>query len=122
MRPEARDQLQRKRRNRNRCDGRKNRGAPSECNPGVSSWEVTGHDEKTKHKTAESRRRRITINSITRLEGRGKIEILLSEKGCFERFAYERPTEDMAKIASRSCGMCPTTHHMAATKVLDGLY
>lgn len=79
--------------------------------------------------------RKITIDPITRLEGHGKIDIFLSDKGGvdrayfqvpelrgFERFAQGRPAEDMPQITSRICGVCPTAHHMAASKTLDDLY
>lgn len=79
--------------------------------------------------------RRITIDPITRLEGHGKIDILLDERGeveraffqipelrGFEKFAVGRPVEEMPQITSRICGVCPTAHHMAATKALDALY
>lgn len=79
--------------------------------------------------------RKITIDPITRLEGHGKIEIFLNDSGNvdrayfqipelrgFERFAQGRPAEDMPQITSRICGVCPTAHHMAATKALDDLY
>jgi F420-non-reducing hydrogenase large subunit len=79
--------------------------------------------------------RKITIDPITRLEGHGKIEILLNDGGDvdraylqipelrgFERFAIGRPAEDMPQITSRICGVCPTAHHMASTKALDDLY
>jgi F420-non-reducing hydrogenase large subunit len=80
-------------------------------------------------------RRRITVDPITRLEGHGKIDIFLDEAGDvdrayfqvpelrgFEKFAQGRPVEDMPQITSRICGVCPTAHHMAATKALDALY
>jgi len=80
-------------------------------------------------------RRRITIDPITRLEGHGKIDIFLDEAGQverayfqvpelrgFEKFVQGRPAEDMPQITSRICGVCPTAHHMAATKALDDLY
>jgi F420-non-reducing hydrogenase large subunit len=80
-------------------------------------------------------RRRIVIDPITRLEGHGKIEIILDAHGevdhayfqvpelrGFEKFAEGRPAEDMPQITSRICGVCPTAHHMAATKALDDLY
>lgn len=79
--------------------------------------------------------RRIVIDPITRLEGHGKIDILLNEAGEVERayfqvpelrgfevFARGRPAEDMPQITSRICGVCPLAHHMAATKALDDLY
>lgn len=80
-------------------------------------------------------RRRITIDPITRLEGHGKIDIFLDEAGKverayfqvpelrgFEKFVQGRPAEEMPQITSRICGVCPTAHHMAATKALDALY
>ena len=80
-------------------------------------------------------RRRITIDPITRLEGHGKIDIFLDEGGHverayfqvpelrgFEKFVQGRPAEEMPQITSRICGVCPTAHHMAATKALDHLY
>ncbi len=78
---------------------------------------------------------RITIDPITRLEGHGKIEIFLDNRGeveraylqvpelrGFETFCIGRPAEDMPQVTSRICGVCPTAHHMAATKALDDLY
>jgi len=80
-------------------------------------------------------RRRITVDPITRLEGHGKIDIFLDDAGDverayfqvpelrgFEKFAEGRPAEDMPQITSRICGVCPTAHHMAATKALDAIY
>jgi len=79
--------------------------------------------------------KRIIIDPITRLEGHGKIDIFLNDKGDvdrayfqvpelrgFEVFCKGRPAEDMPQITSRICGVCPTAHHMAATKALDDLY
>lgn len=83
----------------------------------------------------QARRRNVTIDPITRLEGHGKIDVFLDDKGEVERayfqvpelrgfevFAIGRPAEDMPQITSRICGVCPTAHHMAATKCLDNLY
>lgn len=80
-------------------------------------------------------RRRFMVDPITRLEGHGKIDIFLDEKGDVERaymqvpelrgfevFSIGRPAEDMPQITSRICGVCPTAHHMASTKCLDDLY
>ncbi len=79
--------------------------------------------------------RRITIDPITRLEGHGKIEIFLDDAGNvdraflqvpelrgFEKFCEGRAVEEMPRITSRICGVCPTAHHMASTKALDDLY
>ena len=78
---------------------------------------------------------RVTINPITRLEGHGKIEIFLDDKGNvddaywqvvelrgFERFCIGRPAEEMPRITPNICGVCPTPHNMASTKALDDLY
>ena len=78
---------------------------------------------------------KITINPITRLEGHGKIEIFLNDEGQvedafwqvvelrgFERFCLGRPAEEMTRIVPNICGVCPSAHHMAATKALDALY
>ncbi len=86
-------------------------------------------------RTAPGGARKISIDPITRLEGHGRIEIFLDAKGDvsrafmqvpelrgFERFAQGRLAEDMPQITSRICGVCPTAHHMAATKALDDLY
>lgn len=83
----------------------------------------------------QAARRNITIDPITRLEGHGKIDIYLDDKGDVERaymqvpelrgfevFSLGRPAEDMPQITSRICGVCPTAHHMASTKCLDDLY
>lgn len=78
---------------------------------------------------------RVVVDPITRLEGHGKIDILLNDKGNvdhayfqipelrgFEKFAEGRPAEDMPQITPRICGVCPTAHHMCSTKTLDDLY
>jgi len=79
--------------------------------------------------------KRITIDPITRLEGHGKIEIFLDDKGDvdrailqvpelkgFEQFAVGRPVEEMPRITPRICGVCPTAHHMASTKAVDAVF
>jgi len=79
--------------------------------------------------------RKITIDPITRLEGHGKIEIFLNDEGnCeraylqipelrgFEKFSEGRPAEEMPRITTMICGVCPTAHHIAATKALDDLW
>ena len=79
--------------------------------------------------------KKITIDPITRLEGHGKIEIFLDEAGDvanayfqvpelrgFEKFCEGRPVEEMPRITSRICGVCPSAHHMASTKANDAVY
>ena len=79
--------------------------------------------------------KKITIDPITRLEGHGKIEIFLDQSGevnqaylqipelrGFEKFCEGRPAEELPRITSRICGVCPTAHHLAGTKALDDLF
>jgi F420-non-reducing hydrogenase large subunit len=80
-------------------------------------------------------KRRITIDPITRLEGHGKIEILLDGRGDveraylqvpdfkgFEKFCEGRAVEEMPALTQKICGVCPTAHHTASSKTLDRLF
>ena len=75
---------------------------------------------------------KVSINPITRLEGHGRIDILLDDEGNvsraymivpelrgFEKFCVGRKAEDMPIITARICGVCPEAHHVAAAKALD---
>ena len=77
----------------------------------------------------------ITIDPITRLEGHGKIDILLDDDGQvidaylqvvelrgFEKFCQGRPVEEMPRITPKICGVCPGAHHMASAKACDAVY
>ncbi len=79
--------------------------------------------------------RTIKIDPITRLEGHGKIEIFLDDAGAvedcyfqipelrgFERFVVGRPIEELPRIVTRICGVCPASHHMAGAKAVDGCF
>jgi F420-non-reducing hydrogenase large subunit len=79
--------------------------------------------------------RRITIHPITRLEGHGKINIFLDDKGDveraylqvpdfkgFEKFCEGRAAEEMPTLTQKICGVCPTAHHTASSKALDDLF
>lgn len=79
--------------------------------------------------------KKILIDPITRLEGHGRIEIYLDDDGNvkdtffivpemrgFEKFAEGRPIEEMPRITSRICGVCPEAHLMAAAKAGDAAY
>ncbi|HTN53913.1 MAG TPA: Ni/Fe hydrogenase subunit alpha [Anaeromyxobacter sp.] len=79
--------------------------------------------------------RRITIDPITRLEGHGRIEVLLDEQGNaasaylqvpelrgFERFCVGRAAEEMPQLTAHVCGVCPAAHHLASARALDALY
>ncbi|RKZ16051.1 Ni/Fe hydrogenase subunit alpha [bacterium] len=77
----------------------------------------------------------IKIDPVTRLEGHAKIAIFLDSKGNvedayfqivelrgFEEFCKGRPVEEMPRIVTRLCGVCPWAHHIASSKAADGVY
>jgi F420-non-reducing hydrogenase large subunit len=77
----------------------------------------------------------ITIDPITRLEGHGKIHLFVNDDGSlancyfqvpelrgFEKFCQGRPVEEMCRITTRICGVCPDAHHLAAAKAADAVY
>lgn len=77
----------------------------------------------------------IEINPVSRLEGEAKISIFLDDKGNaedayfqvmeyrgFEKFCHGRPAEEMPRIVSRVCGVCPWPHHIASSKALDKIF
>lgn len=79
--------------------------------------------------------KQIKIDPITRLEGHGKIDIFLNDKGevantyfqipelrGFEQFCVGRPVEEMPRITTRICGVCPEAHHMASVKATDAVF
>ena len=79
--------------------------------------------------------KKVSINPITRLEGHGKIEVFLDEKGNvedaywqvvelrgFERFCIGRPVEEMPRIVPNICGVCPSPHNMCSTKAVDDVF
>ena len=78
--------------------------------------------------------RKISIDPITRLEGHGKIEIFLDDEGAvedcffqipelrgFERFVVGRPIEELPRLVTRICGVCPAAHHMASASTIPRL-
>jgi len=77
----------------------------------------------------------VQIDPITRLEGHGRIDIFLDDDGHvenaylripelrgFEQFCVGRPVEEMPRITTRICGVCPEAHHMASAKACDAVY
>ena len=80
-------------------------------------------------------KKRITIDPVTRLEGHGKIDIFLDEKGnCknaywqvpelrgFERFCVGRHVGELPVLTNRLCGVCPAAHHLASARALDAVF
>ena len=77
----------------------------------------------------------VVIDPITRLEGHGKIHLFVNDDGSlancyfqvpelrgFEKFCQGRPVEELARITTRICGVCPDAHHLAAAKAADAVY
>ena len=75
---------------------------------------------------------RVIIEPVTRVEGHGKVSILLDENGQvtrarlhivefrgFERFIQGRPYWEVPVTVQRLCGICPVSHHLAAAKAMD---
>lgn len=76
--------------------------------------------------------RRVAIDPLSRVEGHGKVTLLLDEhdrvrqarlhivefRG-FERFIVGRPYWEVPVMVQRLCGICPVSHHLAATKAIE---
>ena len=76
--------------------------------------------------------RRVAIDPVSRVEGHGKVTILLDEhqhvqqvrlhivefRG-FEKFIEGRPYWEVPVMVQRLCGICPVSHQLAASKALD---
>ncbi len=78
--------------------------------------------------------RRVCIEPLTRVEGHGKVTLLLDEDNHvkqarlhivefrgFERFIQGRPYWELPVLVQRLCGICPVSHHLAAAKACDRL-
>jgi len=76
--------------------------------------------------------KRVVIEPVTRVEGHGKVTILLDEQNTvkqarlhivefrgFERFIQGRPYTEAPVLVQRLCGICPVSHHLAAAKAMD---
>ncbi len=77
----------------------------------------------------------LTIAPVSRLEGHGKVVIELNDEGNvadtrfqtvelrgFEKFCLGRPVEEMPRIVTSICGVCPWSHHLASAKANDAVY
>jgi F420-non-reducing hydrogenase large subunit len=77
----------------------------------------------------------INIKPVTRIEGHASIHIQLDENGNvdntkvafkslrgFEKFVEGKPAEELPRIVSRICGICPWMHHIASNKAVDGCF
>ncbi len=78
--------------------------------------------------------RRVAIDPLSRVEGHGKVTLLLDENDRiqqvrlhivefrgFEKFIQGRPYWEVPVMVQRLCGICPVSHHLAASKALDAI-
>src|SRR3990172_3637337 len=76
--------------------------------------------------------RRVAIDTVSRVEGHGKVTLLLDENDRvhqvrlhivefrgFEKFIQGRPYWEAPVMVQRLCGICPVSHHIAASKAMD---
>ena len=77
----------------------------------------------------------IVIQPVTRIEGHAKVTIKLDDQGNvadtmvnvvelrgFEKFCIGRPVEEMPRITTSICGVCPWSHHLASAKACDAVF
>jgi len=76
--------------------------------------------------------RRVAIDPVSRVEGHGKVTLLLDENNIvqqarlhivefrgFEKFIEGRPYWEVPVMVQRLCGICPVSHQLAAVKAFD---
>jgi NAD-reducing hydrogenase large subunit len=76
--------------------------------------------------------KRVAIEPVSRVEGHGKVTILLDDDNHveqvrlhivefrgFEKFIEGRPYWEVPVMVQRLCGICPVSHHLAASKAMD---
>jgi NAD-reducing hydrogenase large subunit len=89
----------------------------------IASLETATHPEQL---------RRVAIDPVSRVEGHGKVTILLDDDNKvhqvrlhivefrgFEKFIQGRPYWEVPVMVQRLCGICPVSHHLAASKAFD---
>jgi NAD-reducing hydrogenase large subunit len=76
--------------------------------------------------------RRVAIDPVSRVEGHGKVTLLMDDANRvhqvrlhivefrgFEKFIQGRPYWEVPVMVQRLCGICPVSHHLAASKAMD---
>jgi F420-non-reducing hydrogenase large subunit len=77
----------------------------------------------------------IVIQPVSRIEGHAKVMIQLDDTGNvsdtkvkvvelrgFEKFCIGRPVEELPRIVTSICGVCPWSHHLASAKANDAVF
>lgn len=79
--------------------------------------------------------KKIVIQPVSRIEGHAKITIQLDDAGNvqdtwvnvielrgFEKFCIGKPVEELPRITTSICGVCPWSHHLASSKACDAVF
>jgi len=79
--------------------------------------------------------KKIVIQPVSRIEGHAKVTIQLDDAGNvadakvnvvelrgFEKFCIGRPVEELPRIVTSICGVCPWSHHLASAKACDAVF
>ena len=77
----------------------------------------------------------ITIAPVSRIEGQAKVTVQIDDNGNvadtwgsvvelrgFEKFCRGRPVEELPRIVTSICGVCPWSHHLASAKACDAVF
>ncbi len=77
----------------------------------------------------------INIAPLSRIEGHASIKIQLDDDGQvasatthfnsirgFEKYVQGKPAEEVTRIVTRICGICPWHHHLSSTKAVDACF
>lgn len=77
----------------------------------------------------------IHIAPLSRIEGHANINIQLDDNGSvasatthfnsirgFEKYVQGKPAEEVTRIVTRICGICPWHHHLSSTKAVDACF
>ncbi|WP_319577620.1 Ni/Fe hydrogenase subunit alpha [uncultured Desulfobacter sp.] len=77
----------------------------------------------------------IHIAPLSRIEGHANINIQLDDNGDvasatthfnsirgFEKYVQGKPAEEVTRIVTRICGICPWHHHLSSTKAVDACF
>jgi F420-non-reducing hydrogenase large subunit len=79
--------------------------------------------------------KQLVIQPVSRIEGHARITIQLDDTGNvadtkfnvvelrgFEKFCIGRPVEELPRIVTSICGVCPWSHHLASAKATDAVF
>ena len=79
--------------------------------------------------------KKLVVDPFTRLEGHGRIDVFLDDDGNvanaylrmpefrgFEKLCEGRPVEELPRITTRICRVCPSVHDIASTKAVDAVF